>query len=48
MDEGRLAQRSTASLVLSGSKGVGQYAVPKGAMSKGKRTKEKYKAILFI
>lgn len=28
--------------------GVRQYAVPTGAMGKGKRTKEKYKAILFI
>ena len=28
--------------------GVRQYAEPTGAMGKGKRTKEKYKAILFI
>lgn len=50
MDAGRLEQRRDTgpSLVLSGSKGVRLYVVPKDDMSKGKRTKEKYRPILFI
>lgn len=50
MDLGRLEPRrdTRPPPVPSGSKGVRQYAVLRGDVTKGKRTKENYRHILFI